>query len=71
MDATRTSMPEGYRTITVQRQVGTGQAWFHTAVDRLISWEMHRRAGLLVARRTACCPWRRRRAHHPCWTVVD
>jgi len=42
-------MPEGYRTITVQRQVGTGQAWFHTAVDRLISWEMHRRAGLLVA----------------------
>jgi hypothetical protein len=42
-------MPEGYRTITVQRQVGTGQAWFHTAVDRLMSWEMHRRAGLLVA----------------------
>lgn len=42
------NLPPGYRHITVERTLGVGPNRFHTAVERLMSWDMHRRAGLLV-----------------------
>lgn len=41
-------LPAGYRHITVERILGTGRDGFETAVERLMTWDMHRRAGLLV-----------------------
>lgn len=41
-------LPPGYRHITVERTLGTGHDRFQTAVERLMTWDMHRRAGLLV-----------------------
>lgn len=41
-------LPPGYRHINVERYLGVGIDRFQTAVERLMSWHMHRRAGLLV-----------------------
>lgn len=41
-------LPPGYRHITVERRLGTGLDRFQTAADRVMTWDMHRRAGLLV-----------------------
>jgi uncharacterized protein (UPF0548 family) len=46
--ATRSVMPAGYRETVVERTLGTGQACFQAAAKRLMTWEMHRRAGLMV-----------------------
>ena len=46
--ATAGRLPAGYHTMIVEQQVGTGRSWFDEAVHRLMSWDMHRRAGLLV-----------------------
>jgi uncharacterized protein (UPF0548 family) len=46
--ATAGTMPAGYRTVAVERKIGTGQTWFEVAWNRLMTWDMHRRAGLLV-----------------------
>lgn len=42
------NLPPGYHHITAERTLGTGRGRFETAVDRLMTWDMHRRAGLLV-----------------------
>lgn len=47
--ATSGSFPDGYRQIDITRVIGQGRDWFHIASERLLSWDMHRRAGLLVA----------------------
>ena len=41
-------LPPGYRHIAVERTLGTGRGRFETVVERLMTWDMHRRAGLLV-----------------------
>lgn len=41
-------MPQHYRTLDVSQHIGVGSEWFRTAAERLMSWDMHRRAGLLV-----------------------
>ncbi len=46
--ATAGVMPSGYRTLDVTQPIGRGQEWFETAAQRVLSWDMHRRAGLLV-----------------------
>lgn len=46
--ATAGDMPAGYRHINVDRTLGTGRGRFETVVERLMTWDMHRRAGLLV-----------------------
>ena len=48
--ATGTGLPTGYRHIRLRADLGAGAATFERAADRLLSWEMHRRAGIdLVA----------------------
>lgn len=42
------ALPPGYRHLSVERRLGTGSACFQTAVERLMTWDMHRRAGLRV-----------------------
>ena len=42
------NLPPGYRHIIVERRLGAGFDRFETAVERLLTWDMHRRAGLLV-----------------------
>ncbi len=46
--ATAGALPAGYRHINLDRQLGSGAATFRVAAERLMSWDMHRRAGLLV-----------------------
>ena len=46
--ATAGILPPGYRTIDVSRDVGVGRRRFEIVSHRLLSWDMHRRAGLLV-----------------------
>jgi len=46
--ATNGDLPAGYRRVEVSQRLGAGEAWFDTAAARLMSWEMHRRAGLRV-----------------------
>jgi uncharacterized protein (UPF0548 family) len=41
-------LPPGYRHIDVERHLGTGPDRYQLAVARLMTWDMHRRAGLLV-----------------------
>ena len=41
-------MPPGYRLIDVTRDLGVGRRRFETLSQRLLGWDMHRRAGLLV-----------------------
>lgn len=42
------ALPPGYRHLSVERHLGTGPDRFETAVERLMTWDMHRRAGLRV-----------------------
>jgi uncharacterized protein (UPF0548 family) len=42
------ALPSGYRHLDVERRLGAGTDRFQIVVERLLSWEMHRRAGLLV-----------------------
>lgn len=46
--ATAGRMPAGYRHLDERRMVGTGVDRFEEAGRRLLSWDMHRRAGLDV-----------------------
>jgi uncharacterized protein (UPF0548 family) len=41
-------LPVGFQHLHHARQIGVGQEWFLEAAQRLTSWDMHRRAGLLV-----------------------
>lgn len=45
-------LPPGYRHLAVERELGNGAVVFDVAVARLFAWEMHRAAGLRVARGT-------------------
>lgn len=45
-------LPPGYRHLAVERELGNGAVVFDIAVARLFAWEMHRAAGLRVARGT-------------------
>jgi uncharacterized protein (UPF0548 family) len=51
--ATAGQLPEGYTHLRVQRVIGHGESTFHRAADRLMSWQMHRAAGLTVEATTA------------------
>ncbi len=46
--ATRGELPTGYRSVSRVRRLGSGAEWFTTAADRLLTWGMHRRAGVRV-----------------------
>lgn len=41
-------MPEGFRHLATTRRVGTGRDWFEVAGERLLTWDVQRRAGLVV-----------------------
>lgn len=45
-------LPPGYHHLDVERELGSGPAVFDTAVARLFAWDMHRAAGIHVARGT-------------------
>ena len=42
------ALPPGYRHLDVERHLGTGADRFATVVESLMTWDMHRRAGLEV-----------------------
>lgn len=46
--ATRYTLPDGYRHVSRRERIGDGQAVFDRAVEALLGWQMHRRAGLAV-----------------------
>lgn len=46
--ATAGALPPGYHHLVRHRTVGTGEAAFRTAADRLMTWDLHRRAGIGV-----------------------
>ncbi len=46
---TRGELPSGYHHLRESRLIGKGLSTFDAAAERLLSWEMHRRAGLGVA----------------------
>ncbi|SIR08654.1 DUF1990 family protein [Micromonospora avicenniae] len=46
--ATRGGLPPGYRHARRDAALGFGRAVFERAVDGLLTWEMHRRAGMAV-----------------------
>ena len=46
--ATADKMPSGYSRIEVARQVGVGADWFETARDRILTWDVQRRAGFRI-----------------------
>jgi uncharacterized protein (UPF0548 family) len=46
--ATASAMPAGYHHVRRLDVIGRGSSSFRSATDALMSWEMHRRAGLLV-----------------------
>ena len=41
-------LPDGYDHLRVHRVIGHGEPTFHRAAERLMSWQMHRAAGLTV-----------------------
>ncbi|MEU5844439.1 DUF1990 domain-containing protein [Rhodococcus sp. NPDC047139] len=41
-------LPSGYRHLRVERELGYGATDFDVAATRLLTWEMHRRAGIRV-----------------------
>jgi uncharacterized protein (UPF0548 family) len=45
---TRGQLPEGYRLVRRGAEVGQGRARFEAVADRLLSWQVHRDAGLVV-----------------------
>ncbi|TCN51195.1 uncharacterized protein (UPF0548 family) [Rhodococcus sp. SMB37] len=44
--------PAGYRSLEMMRELGTGDQIFDVAAGRLFGWQMHRAAGIRVARGT-------------------
>ena len=52
--ATAVQLPDGYDHLVVHRVIGHGESTFHRAADRLMSWQMHRTAGLTVTATTPC-----------------
>ena len=46
--ATSGQLPGGYRHVQRTQDLGVGVVRFHAAARRLLTWEMHRRAGLTV-----------------------
>jgi uncharacterized protein (UPF0548 family) len=46
---TRGALPDGFHHLRRQRVIGAGDKRFADAVDALLSWRMHERAGLAVA----------------------
>lgn len=46
--ATRGELPPGYHHVHCSRVLGTGDDVYQRAVARLMSWDMHRRAGLAI-----------------------
>jgi len=44
--ATAGRLPDGYRHVRIRADLGAGTATYERAVDLLLSWDMHRRAGL-------------------------
>lgn len=46
--ATRGALPVGYRHLSATRVVGQGAGRFEQAAERLLTWQVHRRAGLVV-----------------------
>jgi uncharacterized protein (UPF0548 family) len=46
--ATRAALPPGYHHLERRARLGTGQAVFERGAAALLSWEMHRAAGLRV-----------------------
>lgn len=51
--ATAGTLPAGYALVRRTAELGHGQQTFDTAAERLMSWDMHRRAGLRVEAATA------------------
>jgi hypothetical protein len=52
--ATSTNLSPGYRTVQASQQLGSGPTWFEVACERLMTWDMHRRAGLHVSASHQC-----------------
>ena len=46
--ATGSSLPAGYRHVRRTRDLGAGRVVFDRAAERLMGWQVHRRAGLTV-----------------------
>jgi uncharacterized protein (UPF0548 family) len=46
--ATRGDLPAGYRHVLRRARIGNGEATFERACQALLTWRMHRRAGLTV-----------------------
>lgn len=46
--ATRGKFPAGYHSLVMRRDLGTGPERFQQAAETLLTWQMHRRAGLTV-----------------------
>lgn len=77
--ATRGVMPSGYRHVRRRELLGTGRASFDRVARTLLSWDMHRRAGLGVTASAASATtgttvvltvgWRRLRVTAPCRVV--
>lgn len=44
--ATRGELPAGYHHLQLRRRVGLGEAMFRRAVEVVVSWDMHRGAGI-------------------------
>jgi uncharacterized protein (UPF0548 family) len=54
--ATRAPLPDGYRLVRREAEVGHGRARFEAVSDRLLSWQVHRDAGLRVDASTIVHP---------------
>ncbi len=46
--ATAGELPAGYHHLRRSRVIGAGEGCFATAADRILNWDMHRRAGIGV-----------------------
>ncbi|MFI7744423.1 DUF1990 family protein [Kocuria rhizosphaericola] len=46
--ATAGQLPDEYNQMRVHRVIGHGESTFRRAAERLMSWQMHRAAGLTV-----------------------
>lgn len=46
------ALPAGYGHLRIERELGSGDVVFDTAAARLFGWDMHRAAGIRVARST-------------------
>lgn len=46
--ATAGALPDGYHHVRMSRELGVGRAVFEAAAERVMTWEMHRGAGVRV-----------------------